>query len=138
MLALEEKRFFEGLGVLGNSDCLAGESKVDLLNNGVGFNVVAERFPDMKEALTVFSKGAAMAKGTTTATGLVHNYFANIFGAPQYHDLHEGIANKLFQTAFAGGVFVGQIRTRLGVHGYELQGPQLAAKALFDLIANQK
>jgi hypothetical protein len=67
--------------------------------------------------------------------GLVHNYYANIFGAPQYKELHDKLANDLFQTAFAKGLFVGQMRTRLGIDGYETSGPEDAAKALFEQIS---
>ena len=51
----------------------------------------------------VFREGAAMAKGTTTAKGLVHSYFANIFGPPQYQDLHDELAQKPFEAAFPPG-----------------------------------
>jgi hypothetical protein len=85
------------------------------------------------EALTVFREGAAMAKGTTSAVGLVHSYFANIFGPPQYREHHELLAEKVFEAAFRSGTFVGQIRTRLGIKGYEAAGPREAAKALLDL-----
>ncbi len=44
---------------------------------------VVERFDDADAALPVFRAGAAMAKGTTTATGLVSTYFANPFGPAQ-------------------------------------------------------
>ncbi|MEW6026375.1 MAG: phosphoenolpyruvate carboxykinase [Planctomycetota bacterium] len=95
---------------------------------------VIERFRSAEEALKVFREGAAMSKGTTTATGLVHTYFANIFGPPQYRTLHEAIARKVFRNAFDSGILVGQIRTRLGIAGYETKGPQAAAQALFELI----
>ncbi|NPV53543.1 MAG: phosphoenolpyruvate carboxykinase [Firmicutes bacterium] len=95
---------------------------------------IIERFNDVEEALAVFRDGAAMAKGTTTSTGLVHSYFANIFGPPQYRDLHEELARSTFEAAFKAGVFIGQVRTRLGIPGYEIKGPELAARALFDLI----
>ncbi len=48
---------------------------------------VIERFDSPEQALEVFRAGAVMSKGTTTTTGLVHTYFANIFGALQYRDL---------------------------------------------------
>ena len=35
-------------------------------------------------ALDIFREGAVMSKGTTTSSGLVHSYFANIFGPPEY------------------------------------------------------
>ncbi|MDI6788432.1 MAG: phosphoenolpyruvate carboxykinase [Planctomycetota bacterium] len=95
---------------------------------------VIERLDTVERALRVFREGTAMSKGTTTSTGLVHTYFANPFGPPQYHALHEEIANRTFETAFNSGVFVAQIRTRLGIPGYETKGPQEAARALFDLI----
>ncbi len=36
--------------------------------------------------LDIFREGAVMSKGTTTSSGLVHSYFANIFGPPEYKD----------------------------------------------------
>ncbi|HHY45834.1 MAG TPA: phosphoenolpyruvate carboxykinase [Firmicutes bacterium] len=96
---------------------------------------VVEQFHDVQEALRVFREGTAMSKGTTTSTGLVHSYFANIFGPVQYKNLHEQLARRHFEAAFAKGVFVGQLRTRLGIPGYETDGPEAAAKALFELIA---
>lgn len=94
-----------------------------------------ERFAEPEQALRVFREGAAMAKGTTTAKGLVHSYFANIFGPPQYQALHDEIARRVVDAAFQAGVFVGQIRTRLGIPGYEAKGPQAVARELFSLIA---
>ena len=37
-----------------------------------------------------------MSKGTTTFKGLVHSYFANIFGPPQYREIHDKLAIKYF------------------------------------------
>ncbi|TNF46283.1 phosphoenolpyruvate carboxykinase [bacterium] len=91
-----------------------------------------------EDALRVFRDGAAMAKGTTTSTGLVHSYFANIFGPPQYKDLHEELAARTFEAAYTSGVFVGQIRTRLGVPGFEQDGPGEAAQALLEMISGGK
>ncbi len=96
---------------------------------------VIERLRDAGAALRVFREGAAMSKGTTTSTGLVRTYFANVFGPPQYRDLHEGLAGRVFAAAFKAGAFVGQIRTRLGIPGRELSGPEAAARALFELIS---
>ena len=90
--------------------------------------------PSLDAALTVFRDGAAMAKGTTTATGLGHSYFANIFGPPQYLERHEELARKTFEAACNSGVFVGQLRTRLGVPGFEMDGPREAAAALLEMI----
>ncbi len=45
---------------------------------------VIERFKSAEWALDIFREGAVMSKGTTTSSGLVHSYFANIFGPPEY------------------------------------------------------
>lgn len=99
---------------------------------------IIERFNSADAALKVFREGAAMAKGTTTSTGLVHSYFANIFGAPQYRDLHEPLAERVFKAVFDSGVFVGQLRTRLGISGYETKGPEAAAESLLALIGERR
>ena len=75
-----------------------------------------------------------MSKGTTNSTGLVSSYFANIFGPPQYRALHDELASRYFRSFIASGLFVGQIRTRLGITGMEGVGPEMAAKALLKLI----
>ncbi len=78
-----------------------------------------------------------MSKGTTTSTGRVRSYFANIFGPQQYPELHDALAQRYFDAFFAAGVYVGQLRTRLGIQGMERQGPLDAAHALLDVICNQ-
>jgi len=97
---------------------------------------VIERFASAEEALDVFRAGRAMSKGTTTSTGLTETYFANIFGAAQRREQHEAIARAVFAAAFEQGVFVGRLRTRLGLDGWEAEGPRAAASALLDLIAS--
>jgi hypothetical protein len=97
---------------------------------------VIERFPSAAEALDVFREGAVMSKGTTTSSGLVNSYFANIFGPPEYRDLHEAIAAKYFESFFRNNVFVGQMRTRLGIPGYETSGPGEAATELLRIIGS--
>ncbi|MHB9071238.1 MAG: phosphoenolpyruvate carboxykinase [Sedimentisphaerales bacterium] len=98
---------------------------------------IIEKLNTSAEAQNVFRAGAAMSKGTTTATGLVHSYYANIFGAPQYRQLHETLAQKTFDAAFNAGVFVGQVRTRLGIVGYESKGPEAVATALLKIISDK-
>jgi hypothetical protein len=98
------------------------------------FHPLIEPLPTPEAALRVFRDGAAMAKGTTTSTGLGHTYFANIFGPPQYRDRHEELARKTFEAAFRAGTFVGQLRTRLAVPGFEMDGPSEAARALLQRI----
>ena len=78
---------------------------------------ILERFDSPETALRIFREGTAMSKGTTTETGLVHTYFVNIFGAIQYKSLHDGIAKQYFETFFKSDIFVGQMRTRLGIKG---------------------
>jgi hypothetical protein len=95
---------------------------------------VIERFSSPEWALDIFSEGAVMSKGTTTTSGLVHSYFANIFGPPEYKDVHDGIASKYFSSFFKNNVFVGQMRTRLGIPGYESSGPRDAAIELLRII----
>ena len=99
---------------------------------------VLERFAGAEQAMEVFRKGARIAKGTTGGeSGLVYSYFSNIFGPVQYRELHERIAKKHFRAAFDTGVFVGQLRTMLGVPGFETKGPDEAAAALIKLIAKK-
>jgi hypothetical protein len=98
---------------------------------------VLERFSTAAEALKVFREGTSMSKGTTTSTGLVHSYFANIFGPPQYRELHEGLAQRFFDEFFRSGIYVGQLRTRLGIRGRETSGPAEAATHLLSLISSR-
>ncbi len=95
---------------------------------------IIDRLQSVDTALHVFREGAAMSKGTTTSTGLVHSYFANIFGPAQYKGLHDEIARRYFEAYFDGGIFVGQLRTRLGIDGWERKGPEEAARKLIELI----
>ena len=98
---------------------------------------VIEKFKSCEEALGVFREGKVMSKGTTTSTGIVGSYFANIFGPPQYKELHEEIAERYFQAFFKSGIFVGQMRTKLGVSGFERTGPEESARALLETILKQ-
>lgn len=88
-------------------------------------------------ALHVFREGTAMSKGTTTSTGLVHTYFVNVFGAVQYKPLHDQIAKKFFEAFFDNNTFVGQLRTRLGIPGWERRGPEEAARALLSMLSGE-
>lgn len=95
---------------------------------------VLDFYRDPSTALDVFRGGRAMSKGTTTSSGLTESYFANPFGPPQYRDLHEPLAVKMFEAAFRAGVRVGQMRTRLGIEGYESKGPLEAAQELLKVL----
>jgi hypothetical protein len=97
---------------------------------------IIERFTDVEKALETFRNGAVMSKGTTTTTGLVHTYFANIFGPVQYKEVHEELAKEYFTAYFNQNLYVGQMRTRLGLAGVEREGPEASAKALLELLKN--
>lgn len=86
-------------------------------------------------ALEVFRSGARMAKGTTDERGLIHTYFANPFGAPQKREQHEEIARSFFARLAGSGVKLGQLRTRLGIPGYESTGPEAAARAILEYLS---
>ena len=98
---------------------------------------VVDRLTDEAAALRVFREGAAMSKGTTTEVGITNSYFANPFGPAQRREQHEALAAATFAAAFRAGVFVGQLRTQLGLPGQESAGPRAAADALLHLIASK-
>ncbi|MBU0471346.1 MAG: phosphoenolpyruvate carboxykinase [Nanoarchaeota archaeon] len=93
-----------------------------------------KEFRNWKEAFKIFKEGKRMAKGTTTESGMTSSYFANPFGPPQYKELHEVLAKKYFEHFFEKNIFVGEIKTMLGIPGYEKKGPEKAAKELFKFI----
>lgn len=98
---------------------------------------IIEEFSNAVEAINVFRAGAVMSKGTTTATGLVQTYFANVFGPSQYRHVHEVIAKKYFDAFFKQGIYVGQMRTRLGIADWERKGPEEAARELLEMILSK-
>jgi hypothetical protein len=97
---------------------------------------IIERLATPEIALHTFREGTAMSKGTTTSTGLVHTYFVNIFGAVQYKAIHDDIAKRFFDAFFKENIFVGQLRTRLGIVGWEQKGPEEAAHALLQMVSH--
>lgn len=90
-----------------------------------------EFFCCAKDALKVFRDGSRLAKGTTDEKGLVRTYFANPFGAQQRYTEHEKVAATVFNRMFETGVKVGQVRTRLGIPGYEQEGPKAVATEVY-------
>jgi energy-coupling factor transporter ATP-binding protein EcfA2 len=95
---------------------------------------VIQKFSSVQEALDVFRAGAVMSKGTTTTSGLVNSFYANIFGPPMYPEEQEKIARQYFQAFFDQNVEVAELRTQLGIVGMEMKGPELAARTLLDVI----
>ncbi len=97
---------------------------------------VVERFEQEQAALDVFRQGAAMSKGTTTATGLTQTYFANPFGAVQRIEQHEGLARQTFAAAFKAGCSLGSCARNWRCRR-RVRRPSRAARALLDLIASR-
>lgn len=95
-----------------------------------------EIFDKKEEALRVFKRGARLAKGTTTETGLVQTYFANPFGPVQKREECDKLLDKYFDKLFENKVKVGTIKTQLGLNNMQFEGPRSAAIELFELIKN--
>lgn len=95
-------------------------------------------FDDVSDALDTFRAGNRMAKGTTTENGLVGSYFANPFGPVQRKEQTEPILVEYFEKMFEQGIKVGQLRTRLGIKGYEHTGPKLAAEAILRYLTGEE
>lgn len=95
-----------------------------------------EIFDKKEEALRVFKRGARLAKGTTTETGLVQTYFANPFGPVQKREECDKLIDKYFDKLFENKVKVGTIKTQLGLNNMQFEGPRSAAIELFELIKN--
>ena len=95
-----------------------------------------EIFDKKDEALRVFKRGARLAKGTTTETGLVQTYFANPFGPVQKREECDKLLDKYFDNLFENKVKVGTIKTQLGLNNMQFEGPRSAAIELFELIKN--
>jgi hypothetical protein len=98
---------------------------------------IIERFDSAERALEVFGEGKSMSKGTTTSKGLTQSYFANIFGPPQYREIHDKLAIETFAAIIDSGAFVGQMRTRLGIPGFESSGPAEASANLLEILKKQ-
>ncbi|MDU5460723.1 phosphoenolpyruvate carboxykinase [Anaerococcus vaginalis] len=95
-----------------------------------------EIFDKKEEALRVFKRGARLAKGTTTETGLVQTYFANPFGPVQKREECDKLLDKYFDKLFENNIKVGTIKTQLGLNNMQFEGPRSAAIELFELIKN--
>lgn len=114
--------------------------KVDMFfyaNNYSEDNDILVKFSDKDKAISVFKKGARVAKGTTSEKGLVESYFANPFGPTQCQDLCNPLLETYFATLFKNEIPVGEIHTRLAVSGMEHKGPQEVAKFLFELVKKE-
>ncbi|AKI97385.1 hypothetical protein [Kosmotoga pacifica] len=122
-----------------NYDEIIRPTKIDYFLYANNYQKVKEGeeirfFNSVEEALEVFSKGARIAKGTTSEKGLTHSYFANPFGAIQRKERHNEIAIKFLKAMMNTGVKIGEVCTQLGISSYEQIGPLQAAKSLIKLI----
>ena len=93
-----------------------------------------EFYNSAEEAKKIFIRGARRAKGTTQEMGMTESFFANPFGPVQREAQTRVIIDQIFDQLFKTGVPVGNLHTRLAVPGMEHEGPQLAAKKLFELL----
>lgn len=114
--------------------------KVDLFlyANNYEDNDKIQLFDNANDAINEFRKGARMAKGTTGEIGLVESFFANPFGPVQRPDQTNVLLDKYFNALYAQKTPVGQMYTRLGIHGCEKTGPQVAATNLLNWVKNTK
>lgn len=98
-----------------------------------GENAV-KRFDSAPDAIRVFRDGRRFAKGTTTEVGETTSYFANPFGPAQKQEETDQLLEEFFEALFVQETVVGELRTQLGVDGFEKKGPERAAIDLFDAI----
>ncbi|MDL2211302.1 phosphoenolpyruvate carboxykinase [Erysipelotrichaceae bacterium OttesenSCG-928-M19] len=103
-------------------------------NNYDDDNKPVEIFNDLATAKQVFIDGARLAKGTTQEVGLVKSYFANPFGPVQRQEQTDPLIDKYFKMFFDQGIRVGQLKTKLGIKGYETSGPKAAAIELLKFL----
>lgn len=116
---------------------------VDIVLYANNFEKVDEEHAAIKqldsaeEAFEIFRAGKAMSKGTTTSSGMVGSYFANVFGPAQYPELHDEIAKRYFDAFYNKGLYVGEMRTQLSIPSWEQRGPEAAARTLLDIVRNR-
>ena len=103
-------------------------------NNYEDDNKPIEIFDNLEKAKQVFTDGARLAKGTTQEVGLVKSYFANPFGPVQRPQQTQIMIDKYFKMFFDQGIKVGQLKTKLGIKGYETKGPKAAAIELLKFL----
>lgn len=100
------------------------------INNYDSNEVVLSEFSDVEEAKEVFLKGLRMAKGTTDEQGLVESFFSNPFGPVQKEMTTRHLVDTYFEKLYQKGIYVGMLKTKLGIVGFEEEGPKIAARAL--------
>ena len=91
-------------------------------------------FDKEDDAIKVFKRGARVAKGTTTESGLVESYFANPFGPYQKQETCDKLIEDYFSKLFKNKKRVGVIKTQLAIENMETDGPLKSARELFEII----
>lgn len=122
--------------VANYSEIMAGYN-IDLFlyaNNYDEDGTLLDLIDDIDIAKSIFIDGARMAKGTTQEIGLVKSYFANPFGPIQRKEQTDILIDKYFNMLNESSTMIGQLKTKLGISGYESKGPQEAAIALLEYL----
>jgi energy-coupling factor transporter ATP-binding protein EcfA2 len=108
------------------------------INNYSEDATILSRFSSLNEAKDVFLCGKRMAKGTTDEKGLVESFFSNPFGPVQKEMTTRYLVDQYFEALDKQGVYLGVLNTKLGVEGFEEEGPKIAAKALLEYFKSNK
>lgn len=103
-------------------------------NNYENNDHAIEFFSSWEDAVSVFKKGARVSKGTTSELGMAENFFANPFGPVQNQKITSTLIDDYFKRLFESNVKVGVLYTRLGIEGFEVEGPRKAAESLLKSI----
>lgn len=116
-----------------NYKFITTDHKIDMLlyaNNYAESDVGLRLISNLDEVLQIFRDGQRQAKGTTSEVGLVSSYFANPFGPVQRKTQTEAMLNEYFRFLQKNKTAIGELYTKLAISGYEMKGPQDAARFL--------
>ena len=120
---------------------IASDQKIDMLlyaNNYAETDAGLKIYENLEQAVDIFRNGQRKAKGTTSEVGLVSSYFANPFGPVQRKEQTEILLKQYFKVLYRDKVAIGELYTRLAVSGFEMKGPQEAAKTLLKHLIAKK
>lgn len=111
--------------------------KVDMVLYANNYEDVSQQlrlFDQKEEAMQTFIRGARYAKGTTQEVGLVKSFFANPFGPVQREEQTRKLLDLYFSRLFDNHILVGELYTKLGLTGFQQDGPKKAAEQLFKIL----
>lgn len=114
---------------------ITSEHKIDVLlyaNNYTNSEVGLRLYDDVKKALDIFRDGQRKAKGTTNEVGLVNSFFANPFGPVQRQKQTDVMLSEYFALLVKDKTAIGELYTKLAIPGFEMKGPQEAARFLLE------